>query len=142
VYYLLAGDARTAAVFLRETARLMMNEHYDDEGRLVGEVVALAALISAGRGFPEEAARLKGYADTGDAILSIGAPGKRLMGQLDADLAEKLDPSRCDALRRWGSQLASEEAFDRALAALDDVLETGTLLTRPRRRRGEAKSSG
>jgi predicted ATPase/transcriptional regulator with XRE-family HTH domain len=139
-YLILAGNVEAAALHLRATVRVMVEERFTDYGALSNEVVALAAVIALERGFPDEAARLKGYADATDATQYIGAPGKRLVARLDASLGQKLDPRRNDDLRRWGSQLTSEEAFERALAALEqppERLEERIITIEPRRHPSE-----
>jgi predicted ATPase/DNA-binding XRE family transcriptional regulator len=115
-YRLLAGDLEGSARALLEIVDLLDDGYNDIEVPILNEVVAVAAVIAAERGFFDESATLKGYVDTSNAIVHIGPLGKSLLERLEEALTTNIDPATYEALRRTGAQLTNADATARALS--------------------------
>jgi hypothetical protein len=115
-YRLLAGDLEGSSRTLHEMVDLLEEGYNDIQVPILNEVVALAAVIAAERGLFEDAATLKGYVDTSDAIVHIGPLGKSLLERLEGSLTTNIDPATYEALRRTRAQLTNADATARALS--------------------------
>ncbi|MGB8907224.1 MAG: helix-turn-helix domain-containing protein [Candidatus Cybelea sp.] len=115
-YRLLAGDLEGSSRTLHEMVELLDEGYNDIEIPILNEVVAVAAAIAAERGFFDEAATLKGYVDTSDAVVHIGPLGKSLLERLEESLVTNIDPATYEAFRRAGAQLTNADATARALS--------------------------
>jgi predicted ATPase len=118
ICHLLSGDADRAARELTGNPIFLL-DNFGDNARFFNEVVFIAGIIAAHRGFPDEAARLKGYAEANTPTLYIGAVAKRLLTALDATLSARFGASTLEDLKRAGARWSNAEALERTMAALD-----------------------
>ena len=120
ICYFLSGDIEKATRELTETLDFVL-DRFEDNADFFNDVVFITGIFAAHQGLPEEAARLKGYADANTVTLEIGAMAKRLLAKLDASLSAQFDPAGLEDLKRTGARWSKAEALERMLATLDAI---------------------